>query len=298
MTFIQSLFHRLPVPWGAVILVMAGVWSAKAAEDGARNVANFNQRAVSVIPPGTIVGEDNSNGWNRLVLLAKPRLAAGAVEEVPSMAGDLATRFSVVIMARVAGQAQNGEVKYRLEGVGVGFGTEIDGKNVVVSSEKHEKLGADLNTFERLVLAQNEKTLQKTAQIARSRHFAIFDVRGRLLHANKPREVKIRHLVWVGPETGKIASVMWPLIERPNGQYQLLGETLIAIPGGFQEDRRIHVSADQVTFGIPSSQAFALTRMPPGKKIAATRQFKSLAARKKYAPASFSQLIDAVRKAF
>ncbi|MGM0487044.1 MAG: hypothetical protein ACQESR_09825 [Planctomycetota bacterium] len=298
MMLYQQLRRLLPVIL-TTGLVLGELNCIIAAENSGVNLFDFNHQPVPLIPPGTIVGKDNPNGWNRLVLLAKPRLAGGAVEELSAMARDLATQFPVVIMARVRARKTNEDrVEYRLENVGVGICTEIAGRNVVVSSDSHDELDADLNTIERIVLGQNEKMLKKITRIVHTHSFVVFDVKARLLHAGKHRDAHVRHLVWVSPESGKVASVVWPLIEDGEGRYQLLGKTLSALPGGFEEDRIIHVSADEVTFGIPSARAFALARMPRGKKIPVTPKLASLATQKKYDRASLSKLIQMLRDAF
>lgn len=298
MKFHPQLRRLLPI-----ILTMGVVCSGfnriAAAKNSDAAPFDFDLQPVSLLPPGTVVGKDNPNGWNRLVLLAKPRLAAGAVEELSAMARDFAARFPVVIMASVRSRkTTENNVEYRLENVGVGICTKIGGRNVVVSSDSHDQLDADLNTIERIVLGQNEKTLRNMTRIVHTHRFVLFDVKARLLHAGEHRDARVRYLVWVSPESGQVASLAWPLIEDGKGQYQLLGKALSALPGGFEEDRIIHVSADEVTFGIPSARAFAVARMPTGKKIEATPKLASLATQKKYDRASLSKLIETLKTCF
>jgi hypothetical protein len=115
------------------------------------------------------------------------------------------------------------------------------------------------------------------------------------LHNDKHRDMLVRHMVWISAETGKVASLVWPLAEDQQGTLRLVGKTLALLNGGFREDRIIHVSADEITLGIPSARAFALLRMPPGRKIAADAKIAKLAARKAYTQASLSQLIQALK---
>ena len=260
---------------------------------------DFTSAPVARIPSGTIVGEDNANGWNRVVLLATPRLASGAVDKIPAVARRYATRFNVVIMACVtSADDRSSDAKYQLKQVGVGYCTNIRDQQVVITSQTEEKLGADLDTVERIVLRQNEAVLNDMVRIVKSRTIAMFDVKALVLAGGEHHDMLLRHLVWVVPGTGKIAALIWPLVTQEDGTYRLTGKTLSVVPGGFHEDRMIHVSADEITLGIPSSRAFALARMPPGKNLIADENLAKLVAQKSYDSASIKKLLAAIRKAF
>jgi hypothetical protein len=288
----MSLFRRSAV---LLLVLLNGVAVAGQAADE----VDFDRGAVTRITPGTIVGRENNNGWNRLVLLAEPRLASGAVEKIPDIARDYAMRFNVVIMARVrALDSALADAKYELERVGVGLCTRIGDRNVVISSETQKQLGAGLDAIERIVLGQNEKVLDDMVQIVRSRTMTMFDTKALVLHNGKPRDMLVRHLVWVVPATGRVAALIWPMNKDGRGNHHLASDSLVLVAGGFREDRVIHVSAEEITLGIPSARAFALARMPQGKKIPLDDQLAALVVRKKYDRTSMQQLLDAIREAF
>jgi len=273
--------------------------AAGAPDDERRDSLDLRRQAMPRIPPGTIVDEDNANGWNRLVLFAKPRVALGAVNELPRMVRRIAARFPVVIMARVAvPKTANASNTYTLEKVGVGYCVDVAGKNVIVRSDKLEDLNVDLGTIERIVLERNEEVLDDMVQIARSNAFVLFDVKALMLRGGTHVDTTLRYLVWVSPETGQVASIVWPLTEENQGTLRLIGDSLVALPGGFQEDRVIHVSADEIMLGIPSLRAFALAGLPRGKKIPVTSELAALAAHKTYTRGTLSKLLQALREAF
>jgi len=273
--------------------------AAGASNDERRDLLDLRRQAVPRIPPGTIVDADNANGWNRLVLFAKPRVALGAVNELPRMVRQIAARFPVVIMARVAvPETENVSNTYTLEEVGVGYCVAVASKNVIVRSDKLKDLNVELGTIERIVLERNEEVLDDMVQIACSNTFVLFDVKALMLQGGTHQDTMLRYLVWVSPETGQIASIVWPLTEEKQGALRLIGDALVALPGGFQEDRVIHVSADEIMLGIPSLRAFALARMPRGKKIPVTSELAALAAHKTYTRGTLSKLLQALREAF
>jgi hypothetical protein len=288
----DSRIRRSVVP----LLVLLGGF---AVPGRAADEVDFERRQVTRITPGTIVGRENDNGWNRVVLFAQPRLGSGAVEKIPAIARGYATRFSVVIMARVRGvERQRPDAKYELERVGVGYCTRIGDQDVVISSDTHKQLGAGLDTIEKIVLGQNEKVLDEMVQIVRSRTVTMFDVQALVLHRDKPDDMLVRHLVWVVPATGRVAALVWPLNEDAQGNYHVTNNSLVLLAGGFREDRVIHVSSEEITLGIPSSRAFALARMPQGKQIPLDDQLARLAARKQYDRDTMQQLLDAIRTVF
>ncbi len=273
------------------------IWFATAQAQPDRQV-DCRSTSMARIPAGTILGQENANGWNRVVLLAKPRLASGAVDQIPAIARRYATRFNVVIMARVSAvKGEEGQL-FQLERVGVGYCTQQGDRQVVISSETSEQQGVELDTVERIVLQQNEKVLDEMVQLVRSRTICLFDVKALVLAGGRHHDMLIRHLVWVTPATGKVAALVWPLVPAADGPHRLAGKSLSVVPEGFQEDRLIHVSEEEITLGIPSSRAFALARMPPGKNLAADEPLAQLAARRRYDEQSIQQLLDAVREAF
>jgi len=292
------MVHQM-LNYGRMVLLVLGLSQVDlwAAEPPGNSQLNLQPQVMTRIPPGTSVGEQNANGWNRLVLFAKPRLAAGAVDKIPRLARSYATRFNVVIMAQVS-RTEDATKQYRLDRVGVGFCTQIDGKQIVISSETQERLGADLDTIERIVLEQNEKVLEGMVRIARSDGITLFDVEALVLHENEHRDMLIRHLVWASRESGKVAVLLWPLLENSQSRYKLAGESLVALPGGFHEDRIIHVSDDEIKLGIPTTRAFALAGMPRGKKLACTPELTQLVTLKRYTPTTLAKLVQTIKRAF
>lgn len=275
--------------------------AAVAEKEGAASKLDFSHHAVARIEPGTQVGRENANGWNRLVLLAKPRLATGAVDKISQMARSYATQFNVVIMARVSREKSKdgASTRFVLDRVGVGYCMPLGGRNVVISSETYEQLGADLDTIGSIVLGQNEKVLDDTVQIVHSNTVAMFDVQALVADEGKHRDMLVRHMIWVNPKTGKVASLVWPMIcDQPTGPCRMASKSLTLLAGGFQEDRIIHVSEEEFTLGIPNARAFALARMPPGRKIATTPDLARLATRRSYTRDTLLALIEEIREVF
>jgi hypothetical protein len=99
----------------------------------------------------------------------------------------------------------------------------------------------------------------------------------------------VRHAILASPTTGKVSTFVWLLDQGGGGGYTLADKGLRKLPPGCVEDRVLSVDANKFTLGIPSPDAFALAKLPPGislgfsdafKGVAATRTFSAESARK------------------
>lgn len=283
----------------AAMIGLAAGWLLQCATAApAVDAIDVRPRNVERIPPGTVVGRHHEGTWNRLVLLARPRLAAGDVERVSRTVRDYATRFPVVVMARVEQEAGSSPGRFRLGGVGLGYCTSILGEDVVISTDTHERLGARLDLIGKIVLGQNEKCLDDARIIASSDTLMIFDVRAIVLREDMHRDMVVRHMVWVSSPSGKVAALIWLLDEDAQVGYRLAEDVLHAIAQDHVEDRVIHVLASEFTLGVPSARAFALIRMPQGKVIQASPDLARLAVLPRYTEESLREFVDRLRTAF
>jgi hypothetical protein len=232
-----------------------------------------------------------------LVLLAKPRLAAGDVDSLRSVANRYATMFNLTIMAAVTANEEGGDVRYRLGKIGVGFSVPVRGKQMVITSGTAEKLGAELDFISRRVLAGNEAALNQVVQVARHANLSVFDAGALFTRRGKHQDMTVRYVVWVSPNSGKISTMVWLLEADQQRRYRLADGTLRLLSPAFIEDRVVHVMGSEVTFGIPTEQAFSLVRLPQGKPVRATSQLARLAATRRFTPANLAELEAALREA-
>ncbi len=289
----KSIAFRLCVVW-VIALAVVTVTPAprlQAQDDPA-------VRSLTRIAAGTKVGDRNANRWNRIVLLAKPRLASGDVDELSETVRKASTAFTLTILATVKPySATDGSLRYQLAEVGVGYSVPIKGVQTVISYDTVQTQGADPGFIGRQVLSTNEEQLKKVVIVVRSTTLLIFDTPGIVHRQGKHRDYKIRHLVWIDPKTGQGATVVWLLGKDEQDQLRPANEPLKLIATGTTEDRKIHVDGSEFFLGIPSERAFALEDLPPGQAIGWTAPLAEVAALPAYSPESLSGLSAALNQA-
>ncbi len=249
------------------------------------------KRALPRIEAGTLVSmeavsENASGRWNRVVLLARPRIASGDVGSLSAVIRSSVSDFVLTILASVEKYQDPvaGEPRFRLADVGVGYSTQVNGEMRAVTVADAKKVGVKLDLFTRMLLSENEKKLATATVTARTSTLMIVDTPAVMLRGAAHREFVMRHFIWVDPTTGRNAALVW-LIDHDRTGKPVVDEVELPrwAPAGLQEDRAIHVDGNEFNFiGIPSERAFALEDLPPGKPVHWTAEARELAAKPGY----------------
>lgn len=220
------------------------------------------------IEPGTIVERSPPQNWSHVILVAYTRVGAGDVQEAPSMAVDIARRFSVAILANVGSKQQAGGTEFFLDRVGIGIGTRINGKNTVISSSTHAALGAGLGLIERQVLSTTERDfVTGNRLVARTATMMVFDADVMLLVGGEHRPMVTRYALLVVRDTGQVGVLSWVLEPTATGDYRLFSRPMQYLQIPVIEDRVLNVKADRFFLGVPWSNAFAQVSPTTGQDI-------------------------------
>ncbi len=265
-----------------------------------RSAAETPAAGLPVLAPGTVVKNSPTGRWNRVVLLAKPRLTSGKMDMIPGMIKDMVGTFVLTMMATVEAydHPESDQPKFRLQEVGVGFSTDLDGQLTVLSSESQKEQGANLGFMERRMLQSSEEQLSKPRLVAKTSTLLIFDTPAILFREGEHRNYLMRHFIWVDANSGQCSMLVWLLDRDVNGSVRAVGEPMRWVPEGTKEDRRVHVDSGQFVLGvIPPESAFALEDLPPGASIAWTESAARLAALPSYSLDSIRELANALNEA-
>lgn len=241
--------------------------------------------AGTLVSTGTDAGE-SSGRWNRVVLLARPRIASGDVESLSTAIRDSVSDFVLTILASVEEfhDPTVGQSRFRLVDVGVGYSTQVNGEMRTVTVADAAKVGVKLGIFPRMLLAENEKKLATATITARTSTLMIIDTPAVVLRDKEHHEFIMRHFIWVEPTTGRNAALVW-LIDHDKAGHPVVdaNEPPRWAPAGLREDRAIHVDGKEFNFiGIPNDRAFAIEDLPPGRPIPWTAEARALAAKPSY----------------
>ncbi|MCC9602662.1 hypothetical protein LOC67_19095 [Stieleria sp. JC731] len=231
--------------------------------------------AITVIPPGVDIESPQANSpFNRLILLAIPKLSSGDAKGVSSTVRDAATKCSLTLMASVI-QTTNAapqQKQFRLADVAAGYSVATDQGRIIVSSDKAAELGVSLGLIPNQVLKTSEQQLKKVQVVGRSEEIIIFDAPSMMHRRGQNRPYITRHFVYIDPMTGEGAMITWLLaplgVEQGKTSFPVIDSPFRMTPFKTVEARHIHVDANEFNFfGFPSERAFGLVDLPPGNEV-------------------------------
>ncbi len=294
MIRVSMVMNRTSFAW--LILAFAQAFLVSRSHAQARDQES-TQKPIPIIAAGTIVGKEEAANWNRVVLLATPRIVSGDTTKLTESVRAAVSKLTLTILATVTHEVvSDGTEAYRLDEVGVAYSTSIKEKLTTISSDSAARLGARLDFFGRQMLSENEKQIANINTVVRTSTLLIFDTPTIMLRDGQHKDFVTRHLIWIDSRTGKLAMIIWLLSTDTNRQTAVAERTLRVIAPGTNEDRKIHVDGRSFFLGIPSARSFALEDLPPGSDFAWTEAAKQMAARNSYAVSELKEFVVAINQ--
>jgi hypothetical protein len=233
-------------------------------------------RRLDLIPAGTIISTEAPCGWSHLILKSHPRPAAGDFRHLSEESTRLASLLFTALVADVRVEGPG----HRLERIAAGMGTRIGDADVIVTPETQARLGADFGFVARIVLSKAQERLGEIAVVARAPTFALFDAPGLMLRRERHRPVVLRYAVLVEETTGMLDTLLWLLDKDEDGNYVGPAGPMEWLPPNKIEDCVLHVDSREFALGNPTEKAFAISRLPQGRKqVAFPASLREVAAR-------------------
>ncbi|QDU90856.1 hypothetical protein Pla175_42690 [Pirellulimonas nuda] len=257
---------------------------------------DFQPRPLTRIPSGVVVGGDTVQGWSNPILFVRGQLTSGDLSVVNSTVTRYAELFNLILLANVVQQGDDG---YVLEKAAIGFSTSIGGRNVVITSDTHRQLGANLGFIGGSVFSGNEAALKDTQQTARYRYGMVIDAPTLLLRDGKHVLTTARYFIWVSRRTGDLGVLVWAMDDPgPGADFRLIDATPQLLPPNLHENRRMHVDGGQFNMlGIPSATAFAVESLPPGTDVPFSPELAKAACVRTFDQQKYVALLTQVAKA-
>jgi len=268
-----------------ILLVAIGLGARAAAADVVAAAG-----PLPIVPSGTPVADRSAARWNRLILAAAPRIAAGDVESIPLGVRERLGRLTLVLMATVRAVAgAGGGPRHELDDLGAGYALPVAGRLTVVDTE-HPPPEAGLDFLGRQILSQNGKSLVGLHCVGATDTMRVFDAESILFRDGRHGDFVMRHFVWVDPASGECSACVWLLAKRSDGGLDVVEDPPRWIASGTHEDRAIHVDANEFMLGIPTRRSFALLDLPPGKPLRWSPALKAAAASQAWPAATVASL--------
>ncbi len=254
-------------------------------------------RPVAMIPPGTVLADGPPPGWTNLIIKSHPRVGPESIDKVSATIAGMTSLLFTAILADVEKETRAGRAaRFTLSKVAAGVGTEVDGQDMVLSSETQEELGADLGFLDRTVLSGGEAEVRRIRCVARSPTMAVLDAPNILLLQGKHRRVVLRYVLLVDPQTGRLDTLLWHLAPNEQGQHAGPVGPMQWLPANKVVDCVLHVDPGEFLLGFPTTIAFAMQRTPQGRQtLDVPDGLKSAAAQSKLTPTTARQLEEQLR---
>ncbi|QDS88643.1 hypothetical protein EC9_28340 [Rosistilla ulvae] len=220
-------------------------------------------RPISVLRPGTLVDNGPPEGWTHLIVKSFPKVASGDVDKIPERDSQLASLMFTALAARTQ---QTADGSWQLTEIATGAGTSVRGRDMIISSDTQQQLGADLGFFARMVLKEFDAKQTQVQYKTISRHFFVVDTIGAFRWKNENRLLPLRYALVLQPQTGQLDTFCWLMDADATGVSTAAVGSIHWLPKSLVFAPQLHVDYSKYNFlGIPSDTAFCSTNIPPGQ---------------------------------
>ena len=249
------------------------------------------------IAPGTVIGTGPPDGWSHLVLKSLPRVKPGAEANIPALWRSRTVRMMTwmftAVVADVRPETRGGETRHRLTRVGLGLGTSVGGKDVIITPETAAAHGVELDWITRPILTKGYETQNLAVTVVHGPSFALVDTPVWFHEAGKNRLVRFRYALLADAATGRLDVLVWLL--DPEGGAE--SPTVVLLnPNQINPAELIPDAAGFDRIGVASDSAFGVDSLPPHRaQFVLPAESRGLAARTTFTPAEARDLEAALR---
>lgn len=258
---------------------------------------NVSHDTVTLVRPGTRVGDTVPRGWSHLVLKSNPNVTKGDVKDVSNSDKKMSSMVRTVSLANVFKRRIGSKDVFQLREVALGLCLNIKGVDTVASPDTQSKLGGGLGFIQRTVFSTIYKEQKRVHYVARSDYSVIYDAPMIIRVAGKNSEHVCRYAIMVDPASGKLTSTVWLIETDSRKNYKRVLGKVNVMPQSNNYKCDLYVDSNQYTFGIPSKLAYACVSIAPGEKsIDIPDSVSTIAAKANISSNEAAKLVAALRK--
>lgn len=257
---VPTILSRCPGFLRLAVMFLLIACSGSAAQfNETANPINVRPRPIGLVPPGTVVDGGPPRGWSHLIIRNIPRCSEGDVEKVPRSNVKMASLLHSVLLAKVVSDESG---PYAITNIAVGCSTEIDGKDTVISPSTQKKLGARLGFLQRLLLGEVYYVQQTIRIVAQGPTLAVIDVPNSVRWRNRNQQMILRYALVLEPNSGELDTTVGLLLPNEAAADHRLVSPLEWLPPNHVDDSVLYVENDEYSWGMPSSNAYAIAKIP------------------------------------
>ncbi len=254
--------------WKGVLIAayLLIVEAVHAGGDAPRSEPRGPDRVALVrIAPGTLIANRPLKSWSHFILESLPRLASGDLATLPRSAARTAGLFRTVILADV-GRSSDDEQRFVLRRIGVGLCVpDHQGHDVVVTSERVERLNVELGVMDKVVLKAAEAELLRGRIAASTPTFALYRAPAAIAIGDAHHEMLLSYAFLVDPDSGALKTLVWA--QGASNRDAPPPGILVQLAPHLIFDCPIDVKARRLLGAVPVSWSFAMSELPPGRQF-------------------------------
>jgi hypothetical protein len=289
------------VALGCLGLIAWAVWPIPPTPPSWAMEYDVTARKPESIAPGTVVGLTVPEGWSHLIIKSLPRIRPSEIENIPrnplverSRTVRMASWMFAAFVADVGAERQGDTSRYRIRAIGLGLGTSIGGRDVVITPETAAQYGIELDWITRDILTKGYKTQSLARVVVHGPTMAVVDTPVWYRSDGRHRLLRFRYALLVDSFTGSLDTLVWLLDADGrcgDGTATLLGPNTI-------DEAELRPDPNEFNLvGKPSEAAFAVDRLPRGlARLMLPSDLRSLASQSKYTPAEAGLLEQQLRQ--
>jgi len=194
------------------------------------------------------------------------------------------------LVVRTSPQPGTNPPQYVLSGLASGVGTNVQGRDIIVSSETQAQLGANFGFIPRIVLSRTEDEVSNYRLVAHSPRLAIVDCPTAVHADGQHRKMNLRYVLLVDPRNGRVHSLLWPLMLDAQGRSLPSPAPPRWLAPNLIHDYPLFVDSNHVYAGVPTSAALAMGRLPDGFPLAPNAALQQMIPAPRFTPELLQQV--------
>jgi hypothetical protein len=292
---------------GVLVLLGVGVaawwfWPATEPPKWA-NEYDLNATEPEEIAPGTVIERSAPAGWSHLIIKSLPRVKPSEVPQVPPPPFGLGRDYVIrqvswmftVFTADVVKEQHGLHSRYRLRAIGLGLGTTVNGRDIVLTVETAAQYGVKLDPIQSKTLEVGYKIQKQSRVVVHGPSFALVDTPVAFRCDGTNRMVRFRYAMLVDAHTGRLDVFSWRA-GAEEGQCADLARAVLLYPNTIDEAELIP-DPKQFTAGAPNELGFGVDDLPPNRlEVVVPTELRTLAGQMRFTPDEAHALEVGLRK--
>lgn len=254
-------------------------------------------RPPETIAPGTVVGSTPPEGWSHLVVKSLPRVRPGTEAIIPAIARSQTVRTTrwmfTAFAADVRPETRGNETRYHLRAIGLGLGTSVGDRDVIITQETAADHGVRLDWITRQIITKGYEIQRLAVVVVHGPTFAVLDTPVWFRCGGGNKLIRYRYALLVDAPSGRLDVVLWPL--DPGGCFATLPAVRVA-PNAIDAAELVPDPKGFDALGLASDSTFGVDRLPtPNTPVTLPADLRPLAERTRFTADDARELEAALR---